>query len=153
MATDFTILTDKPAWVKTDVDADWQKYDPASDFDGELTYQSLVGNTFVALASATRGGRDGILLLIAVTEEQVYRPSVIFIHWDWRDYPSTANLVEAGLPGTDFDDWVKWLNDYGYRPTSGLVRQIVSRLQDLINDRRDEANLPVDDADRDRAET
>lgn len=46
MATDFTILTDKPAWIKTDAE---------------------------------------------------------------RDYPSTADLVEAGLPGTDFDDWVKWL--------------------------------------------
>ena len=148
MATDFTILTDKPAWIKTDAGADWEKYDPASDFEGELTYQSFVGNTFVVLASATRGGRDGVLLLISVREEQVYRPSVIFIHWDWQDYPSTADLVEAGLPGTDYNDWVQWLGDYDYSSTSGLVGQIVSRLQDLINDRRDEAKLPVDDTDR-----
>lgn len=149
MATDFTILTDKPAWIKTDADADWEKYDPASDFEGELTYQNFVDNSFVALASATRGGRDGILLLISITEEQVYRPSVIFIHWDWRDYPSTADLVESGLPGTDYNDWVQWLGDYDYSSTSGLVEQIISRLQDLINDRRDEANLLVDDTDRD----
>lgn len=148
MATDFTILTDKPAWIKTDAGADWEKYNPVSDFEGELTYQRFVDNTFVVLASATRGGRDGVFLLIVVREEQVYRPSVIFIHWDWQDYPSTAELVEAGLPGTDYNDWVQWLGDYDYSSTSGLVGQIVSRLQDLINDRRDEANLPVDDTDR-----
>ena len=141
-------LTDKPAWIKSSTTADWLKFDPASDYDGELSFDELRNNTFVALLSATRRNRDGILVLITILDEDTHWLESIFIHWDWRTYPSTANFIEAGIPGTDYSDWVYWMNDYNYPPTSSIVIEIKTRLQSLINDRRDEANLPVDDTDR-----
>lgn len=139
----YTLDPDRPLWVKrSETSEDWEEWTPASDFDGDLTFEGLQ-ETFIALVNSTYRGEEGILLIITLREDGVTRPQSVWILWDWRQYHSTVNLVRDGVPGTDYDDWIAWLSDYEYDSDSAVVSETVTRLQALINEAR--ANAGIDE--------
>ena len=143
-----TVDADSPMRVKRAVDAEWESFAAASDFSEKLTTVYLQTNTFVSLFSGSHRGRSGIVVLVSIIPEGFVRPDSIFIIWDWRVYPSTADLATKGIPDTDYDEFICWLKDYGYEPTSDVVAGIITQLQSLINIAREDAGLAVKASDR-----
>ena len=141
----FTINETKRMYQLQGKNDAWQQFDPASDNPNDLTFENLQNN-LIAICSAMQDNKDGILIMATIADRD--RHHTVHIFWNWTRYPSTADLIEAGLPGTNYNEWIWYLDDNGIASDSQITLQAVDNLQILINRRRDQVGLPVDDTDR-----
>ena len=141
----FTILADGRLYRLPNDESNWLEFTPASDDTNELTFPSLQEN-LIAIVNASSAGKEGILAMSTIVDRTRYH--TVHIHWDWRTYPSTADLLDPGIPDTNYKEFITYLTDSDYPLDGEIIVGAIERLQILINRERDAAGLPVADSDR-----